>query len=105
MRDAPTSLLPDFRPRPLVVRPPVGLVVVLVRVEIFLRLTLNHLTRDQLRPVRPPERVRLDDLRAVDSKDSLALYARILRQAERNLVSERRPDHRISYPRIAARRI
>src|SRR5205085_10048535 len=105
VRDPAPGLLPDFGRGSLVVRAPVRGVVVLVRVEILLRLFGGEPLRQSLRGVEALARVCLYQLRAVDSEYALALRAGVSGQAQADAVAARRADHRVGYPRVAARRV
>src|SRR5829696_391033 len=81
------GLFPDLRPRRLVVRPRVGRVGVLVRVEVPLGVFGDELPGFPDRTIRTLARVREHDIDAVRIEDLLPLLAGVLRHAQLHLVA------------------
>src|SRR2546426_283951 len=99
------GLLPDFATGAFVMRAPVGVVIILIRVEIFCSIARGHLASDRLRAVRALQRICFNNFRAVNSQNALALFARVRRQTERHRISARGPQHGISDSGISTRRV
>ena len=99
MRHAVLRLLPDFNRRAVEMRLPVRVVVVLVRVEIFIGMLGDKPTAFVVCAVRTLQRIRLDDFRAVEPHQLLALLRRVRGKAQRNLVSHGGPQRGIRNPK------
>ena len=96
MRQSAAGLLDDLRRGRVVVRAPVAVVVVLVRVEIAIGILRVQPPRLADRAVGAFERIGQDQLGAERAQNQLALGARVLRHAQRALCSRapRRPSRR-----------
>src|SRR3982751_4486992 len=81
---------------------PIGRVVVLVRVEIFIRPPGLQLRGRDLGAIGSAKRVGFDDFSSVELKDPLSCEASISRQRKRYAISANRADHRVGDTSVAA---
>src|SRR5215217_1171544 len=102
VRDLAVGLLPDLRPRALIMRPWVGGVLVLVGVEVLRRVLGVEPPRLPDGPVGAFARIGQDDLDAVGAQDLLPLLARVLGHAQLDLVAQSGPDPTVGDPRVPA---
>ena len=106
MRQPSARLLDDLGARRIVVRAPVRVVVVLIRIEILIGILGIQTPRLADGAVRAAfERVCQDELCAECAQRQLALRARVLRHAQLHWIPARRADHRVRDARIARRRV
>src|SRR3712207_3581136 len=105
VRDLAVRLLPDLRRRRLVVRPGIGRIRVLVRVEVLLRLLGVEPPGLPDGPVGALAGVGQDEVNPVGAQDLLALLARVLRHAQPHPVAQSGPDPGVGDSRVPARRI
>ena len=103
MRHAPARLREDLGAGRVVVRVAVGHVVVLVRVEVPIRISLVDASDLANRAVGPLERVGEDHFGAVHAQDALALGRDVLRDAEAHAVTARRANHGVGNPGVSGR--
>ena len=103
VRDAPAGLGQDLDGGRVVVRPPVGLVAVLVGVEVALGLEREQPPRLADGAVRSFERVGPDDVGAVDVEQPLALARDVRRHAQLDRVAQGGAQHRQRDAGVAGR--
>ncbi len=84
---------------------PVGIVVVLIGIEIFVRVAGEDLTRDELRAVSQKHRIGFDDLNSITTEDSFPRQARILRQTNLDAVPTGSADHGVRDAGVPAGRV
>src|SRR5437660_1543035 len=101
MRDASFSLLPDFLPRTFIVSEPVGVIIVLVRIEIPGRIAGGHFASYSLCAVRTLHWIRFDRLCPQNLQHTFALDAGVGRQTDSHRISAGRTDHGIGNSSIA----
>src|SRR3979490_1202181 len=95
MRDASFSLLPDFLTRTVIGSEPVGIIIILVRIEIPGWIAHGHFTGYDLRAVRTLHWIRFDRLSPQHWQHSFALDAGVGRKTDGHRVSASRADHGI----------
>ena len=105
VRHLALGLLPDLVRRRAVVRLPVGIVRVLIRVEVLVRLGGCAGAGFADGPVRSVGGVGPDDLGSVGREDPLALRRDVRWHAERHRKSHGGPEHRVGDPGISAGRV
>src|SRR5918998_1642688 len=105
VRDLTVRLLPDLRPRRLVVRTGIRRVGILVRIEVLLRLLGVEPPGLPDGPVGALARVGQNEIHPVGAQDLLALLARVPGHAQPDLVAQGGPDPGVGDPRVPARRI
>ena len=66
MSHAAFGLFPDFRSSAFVMRAPVSVIIILIRVEVFSGVAPGHLARQRLGAIRTLQRIRLNDLCAMN---------------------------------------
>ena len=103
MRQPTARLLDDLRPGRVVVRAPVRVVVVLVRIEIPLRLCRMQPTGFADRAVRSFERIGQHQLGAEGTQYELAFTAGVVRHAQRDVIAAGRTDCRVGDAGVAGR--
>ena len=105
VRDPAAGLGEDLRAGRVVVRPPVGIVVVLIRIEIAVGLGLIQPARLADRAVGSFHRVRQHQLGAVCKERALPLDRHVRGNAELHADAERGADHRVRDAGVPRRRI
>src|SRR6185369_9196833 len=80
MRYAAARLIPDLGSRGRKMGSPIRRIVVLVRIEIFVRIFFGKLAGNQLRSVRTRQWIGFDDLGAVKTQDLLAGFTGVSRK-------------------------
>ena len=104
--DAAAGLRPDLRARRLEVRPPVGVVGVLVRVEVEVRAAAPPAARARrMRAVGPLQRIGPLELRAVGAPGRLRSARRVGGKADEHRAPESAADHRAGDARVPRGRL
>src|SRR4051812_44768188 len=102
MRNASTSLFPDFIGGGAIVGLPVRRIAVLIGVKIFVRLGCDYLLYAANRTVRTFITRSNNHLRAEGGQDSLALVRSAVWQTERDGIADGGADHGVCNAGIAA---
>ena len=89
----------------VVMRAPVRVVAVLIRIKVALRIRRDHPAHFADRAVGALERTGQHELGAERAKNQLPLRARVLGQAQLHFVAARRADHRVRDAGVARGRI
>ena len=105
MRDLAVRLLPDFRRRGRIVRGGIGRIAVLVRIKIFLRLGGKNFADAADRSVSAFVARRNYQFHAIHRQDLFSLRGRARRKTQLHAIAERRADHSVGNPGVAAGRV
>ena len=103
VRELAVNLPDNLRPGRLVVGLPVGVVIILVRIEIQFRIVPVKFTGFLNRPVGRAVRIGQDQLGPISLQNLLSLAAGVGRQAQSDFVAAMGADHGVGDPRVAAR--
>src|SRR5262249_29600642 len=103
--EAPACLLPSLVRCRAVVRLPIRRIAVLIRIKVFLRLSLYDFVHSPDRPIRSFVSWRYHQLRAVGRQNPLPFVRSARRKAQLYGIPQRGADHRVRNPRIPTRRI
>ena len=105
VRDAPFGLFPDLRRGGLVVRLPVGGIVVLVGIEVPIGVFGGQFAGFEDRAVGGEARIRQDQFGPIGAEQVFALLVGVARQAEVDFVAHRCAEHGVGDAGVARGRI
>ena len=102
MRDRPGGLPPNLNASAMIMRLPIGRIVVLVGIEVALWLARSQRLHRLNRAVRALQRVSKDELDVISAQNGDPLLADVLRQVKLDAIALGRADHGVGDAGVAA---